>query len=59
VKHGLSKPIKGGLYVRFFHFIANDMIHEGQQERFDSTGELYKQYWDEVYKKRNKDAFDE
>jgi hypothetical protein len=39
-------------------FISNDMIHEGQQERFDATGELYKQYWDEVYKKRNQNAFD-
>lgn len=35
------------------------MIHEGQQERFDATGDFYKQYWDEVYKKRNKGAFDE
>ena len=39
-------------------FIANDMIFESQQAKFDSTGELYKQYWDEVYKKRNQSAFD-
>jgi len=52
-------------YLELYHivhvrtFISNDMIHEGQQERFDSTGEHYKQYWDEVYKKRNMEAFDE
>lgn len=40
-------------------FIANDMIFESQQEKFDSTGDNYKQYWDEVYKKRNQDAFDD
>ena len=51
-------------YLESYHivhvrtFIANDMIHEGQQERFDSTGELYKKYWDEVYKKRNLGAFE-
>ena len=38
-------------------FISNDMIHEGQQERFDATGDFYKKYWDEVYKKRNESAF--
>ena len=52
-------------YLESYHivhvrtFISNDMIHEGQQDRFDSTGEHYKQYWDEVYKKRNMEAFDE
>lgn len=40
-------------------FIANDMIFESQQEKFDHAGEAYKHYWDEVYKKRNQDAFDE
>jgi len=49
-----------GLYkiVHANTFIANDMIFESQQEEFDSTGEQYKQYWDEVYKKRNQSAFD-
>lgn len=41
---------------KVFHirtFISNDMIHEGQQETFDATSELYKQCWEEVYGKRN------
>jgi hypothetical protein len=49
-----------GLYdiIHARTFIANDMIFESQKGKFDSTGEHYKQYWDEVYKKRNQDAFD-
>jgi hypothetical protein len=39
-------------------FISNNMIREGQQDRFDATSDLYKKYWDEVYKKRSQNAFD-
>jgi hypothetical protein len=41
---------------KIFHvrtFISNDMIHAGQKDTFDSTSELYKQCWEEVYGKRN------
>lgn len=56
---GSVEYLKSHHIVHVKTFISNDMIHEGQQERFDSTGEHYKQYWDEVYKKRNMEAFDE
>jgi hypothetical protein len=49
-----------GLYsiIHAKTFIANDMIFENQQAKFDYSSKLYKLFWDEVYKKRNKDAFD-
>jgi hypothetical protein len=40
-------------------FIADDMIFENQQEKFDYTSGSYKQYWDEVYKKRKQSAYDD
>ena len=48
--------------INIYHFktfLAKDMIFENQQESFNHTSEWYKQYWDEVYKKRNLEAFDQ
>lgn len=47
-----------GLYsiIHVKTFIADEMIFESQQSKFDYTTERYKQYWDEVYKKRNESA---
>ena len=48
-----------GLYsiIHVKTFIGNDMIFENQQAKFEYTSERYKQFWDEVYKKRNESAF--
>ncbi len=50
-----------GLYsiIHVKTFIADDMIFENQQVKFDYTNERYNQYWDEVYKKRNNRVSDD
>ncbi len=50
-----------GLYsiIHAKTFIADNMLFENQQASFDYTSERYKQYWDEVYKKRNQSAIDD
>jgi len=50
-----------GLYsiIHVKTFIADNMIFENQQAKFDYTSERYKRYWDEVYKKRNQSAYDD
>ena len=49
-----------GLYsiIHIKTFIAENMIFENQQVKFDYTSEHYKQYWDEVFKKRNQSAYE-
>ena len=56
---GNVESLKSYDIVHVKTYIANDMIFESQNEKFDSTGENYKQYWNEVYSKRNQDAFDD
>jgi len=55
---GYVEYLEKGTINHFKTFLANDMIFESQQASFDAAGMQYKQYWDEVYKKRNQDAFD-
>ena len=55
---GYVEYLESGTINHFKTFIANDMIFESQQASFADAGLHYKQYWDEVYKKRNQDAFD-